>query len=197
MSCRGREGCTEIMYEGLFNRGVMTMRILMIPLVLLISSCVTYHPAPMAPAAIETGIALPGMAQENIYEKSKEWIERHLYSKGHVIDVADKKSGLIVANGFIAYPAEGKMEEIDRIQYTISFTMQAHVGDHGMEIVFDNLMVDIPRYYSLRPKLYQTPEYYGGYSVPVVEKGDYEAARRGLLDIARRLEEYLKRNAGE
>jgi hypothetical protein len=39
-------------------------------------------------------------------------------------------------------------------------------------------------------------EYYGGYSVPVTEKGDYGAAERGMLEIVGKLEGYLKRNPG-
>ncbi len=191
------ENCTGIMDGARPDRGVITMRILMISLMLLISCCVMYKPVPMEPASVEKDIVLPWMTEKKIYEKSKEWIERHLYSKGHIIEVADKNSGLIVANGFIGYPAAGNLDEIDKIQYTISFTMQANISDQGMKIIFRDLLVDIPKNYYHGPRLYHIQEYYGGYSVPVTEKGDYEAARRGLLELAGRLGEYLKRTAGE
>jgi hypothetical protein len=178
-------------------RKVITMRILIISLVLLISGCAVYKPVPMALASIGKDIDLPGMTREEIYEKSREWILRHLYSRGHIIEVADKNAGLIVANGFIGYPAVGKLEEIDKIQYTISFTMNANIRDQGVKIFFGDLLIDIPKYYYHRPRLWQIEEYYGGYSEPVTEKGDYKAARRGLLEIVGRLEEYLKRDPVE
>jgi hypothetical protein len=60
-----------------------------------------------------------------------------------------------------------------------------------------DLLIDIPKYYYHTPRLYQIQEYYGGYSVPVTEKGYYEAARRKLLEIVGGLEEYLKRTPRE
>jgi len=173
------------------------MRILIFCLVLLIASCSVYRPVPMQFESIGKDMDLPGMTRDEIYEKSREWIVRHLYSKEHIIEVADKDSGLIVANGFIGYPAAGKLDEIDKIQYTITFTMREKARDQGATIVFGNLLVDIPRYYYHRPRLYQVNEYSGGYSVPVTDKGDYEAARRGLLEIVDRLEEYLQRTPRE
>ncbi len=173
------------------------MRLLIIFLVLLISSCSVYRPVPMQFESIGKDMDLPGMTRAEIYEKSREWIVRHLYSKDHIIEVADRNSGLIVANGFIGYPAAGQLDEIDKIQYTITFTMQETARDQGATIVFGDLLVDIPKYYSHRPRLYQVNEYYGGYSVPVTQKDDYEAARKGLLEIADRLEEYLKQNPGK
>jgi len=170
------------------------MRILLLSLVLLISCCAVHKPVPVDFAGIGKDIALPGMTREEIYVKSNEWIVRYLYSKGHIIEISDKNAGLIVANGFIEYPAVGTQEEMNKIQHTISFTMQANIRDQEVTIFFRDLMIDIPKYYSQRPRLWQIEEYYGGYSVPVTEKGDYEAARRGLLEIVGRLEEYLKRN---
>ena len=156
-----------------------------------------YKPVPMDLASIGKDIDLPGMTREEIYVKSSEWIVRHLYSKGHIIEVADKNTGLIVANGFIEYPTEGILEVMDKVQHTISFTMQANIRDQEMTIFFSDLMIDIPKYYYRhRHPIAGLEEYYGGYSVPVTEKGDYEAARRGLLEIVGNLEQYLKRNPG-
>jgi hypothetical protein len=186
------------MCGALADSGVMTMRILIISLVLLISGCAVYKPVPTGLANIGKDIDLPGMTREEIYVKSREWIERHLYSKGQIIEVADKNAGLIVANGFIGYPTTGKLEEMDKVQYTISFTMQADIRDQKVAILFRDLMIDVPKSYFRHHRIpaWMFDEYYGGYSVPVTEKGDYEAARRGLLEIVGRLEAYLKRNPG-
>jgi hypothetical protein len=185
------------MFGAFADRGVITMRNLLISLVLLISCCAVYKPVPLELASVGKDIDLPGMTREEIYEKSNTWIVRNLYSKEDIIEVADRNAGLIVAKGLIGYPAAGKLEEIDKIQYTISFTMQANIRDQGVTIFFRDLLIDIPKYYYHRPRLWQIDEYYGGYSVPVTEKDDYEATRRGLLEIAGRLEEYLKRGTSE
>lgn len=183
----------------LADRGGIAMRILIISLVMLISSCAVYKPVPMDHASIGKDIDLPGMTREEIYVKSSEWIVRHLYSKGDIIEVADKNAGLIVANGFIEYPATGILEEMDKVQYTISFTMQTNIKDHRLTIFFSDIMIDIPKYYYRhnRQPVWMLDEYYGGYSVPVTEKDDYDAAERGLLEIIGRLEAYLKPNSGE
>jgi hypothetical protein len=185
------------MCGALADSGVITMRFLIISLVLLTSCCAVYKPVPMDLASIGKDIDLPGMTREEIYVKSSEWIVRHLYSKGDIIEVADKNAGLIVANGFIEYPTEGILEVMDKVQHTISFTMQANIRDQEVTIFFSDLMIDIPKsYYRHRHPIWGLKEYYGGYSVPVTEKGDYEAARRGLLEIVGNLEQYLKRNPG-
>jgi len=79
-----------------------------------------------------------------------------------------------------------------------SFTMQANIRNQGMTIFFRDLMIDIPKYYYRhnRQPVWMFDEYYGGYSVPVTEKGDYGAAERGMLEIVGKLEGYLKRNPG-
>jgi len=181
----------------LADSGVLTMRFLIISLVLLISCCAVCKPVPVDLASIGKDIDLPGMTKEEIYVISSEWIARHLYSKGHIIEVADKNTGLIVANGFIEYPTEGILEVMDKVQYTISFTMQANIRDQGMTIFFRDLMIDIPKsYYRHRHPIWGIEEYSGGYSAPVIEKSDYEAAQRGLLEIVNKMEQYLKRNPG-
>jgi len=184
------------MCGALADSGVITMRFLIISLVFLISCCAVYKPVPMDLASIGKDIDLPGMTREEIYVKSSEWIVRHLYSKGHIIEVSDKNAGLIVANGFIEYPTEGILEVMDKVQHTISFTMQANIRDQEVTIFFSDLMIDIPKYYYRNRHPIWGVEEYGGYSVPVTERGDYEAAQRGLLEIVGKLEEYLKRNPG-
>lgn len=171
------------------------MRIMALAFVLLMAGCVVYQPLPTEVAPVGKDISLPGMTREEIYDKANVWIVRHLYAKENIIQVADRQAGLIIANGFINYPAVGKLQEIEKIQYTISFTMQATIRDQGMTIVFGNLLLDVPKFYRYS-RYWPMQEYAGGYSVPITERDDYEAARRGLLDIADRLETYLRQGAG-
>ncbi len=165
-------------------------------LVLFISGCAAYRPMPPEEMVISTEADLPGMTKEQIFEKSRVWIVRHLYSKGNIVDIADREAGIIVANGYIDYPASGKLEAIDKIQYTISFTMREDMGDSRITLTFDDLLLDIPKFYRYS-RLWPMQPYSGGYSVPVEERSDFEAARRGLLELADRLVEYLKQDRSE
>ncbi len=171
------------------------MKILALAFVLFMAGCVVYKPMPAEVAPIGKDISLHGMTREEIYDKAQVWIVRHLYAKENIIQAADRRTGLIVANGFIDYPALGKLQEVEKIQYTISFTMETTIRDQGMMVVFGNLLLDIPKFYRYS-RYWPMQEYAGGYSVPITERADYEAARRGLLDIADRLEAYLKQGAG-
>lgn len=167
------------------------MKIVALMLVLLFSGCAAYKLMPRQEMVIRKAIEVPGMARDRIFENSKIWITRHLYAKEKIITTADRNAGVIIANGYIDYPATGKMEAIAKTQYTISFTMREEIRDSGATITFYDLMLDIPKYYHYS-RWWPMQEYSGGYSVSIEEKADFEAARRGLVDIADRLADYLK-----
>ncbi len=167
------------------------MKIIVLTLLFLLSGCAVHRPLPPEETEIRQEFEAPGLTKEQIFERSRVWIERHLYSKGEIITLADAKAGVIEADGFIDYPARGEWESIERIQYTISFAMREDIKDSRISLTFYNLMLDIPKYYRYS-RWWSMQEYTGGYSVPVEERSDFEAARRGMLDIGNRLEEYLK-----
>ncbi len=169
------------------------MKTIVILFALLVSGCAAYTSMPSQEAIIVTEITVPGMSGRQIFDDSKVWIVRHLYSEQNIIEVADRKAGIIVANGYIDYPATGTLESIDRIQYTISFVMREEIRDSGITLTFRNLELYVPKYYYWRPRFWPTQEYVGGYYVPVQERSDYEAARKGLLKIAHDLGEYLRK----
>src|SRR6266498_1775846 len=167
------------------------MRIILLSLALLVSGCAVHKPMPVEEMVIRREIGLAGMTRERIFENSKIWIGRHLYAKEKIINTADRNAGVIIANGYIDYPASGELEAMDRTQYTISFSMREEIRDSGATITFYDLMLDIPKYYR-HNRWWPLQEYTGGYSVPIEEKADFEAARRGLQNIAERLTDYLK-----
>lgn len=166
-------------------------------LAILVSGCATYHPAPAQQNVITHEAPLPGMTKDEIFAKSRVWIQRHLYSKGDIIQNVDRNAGIIVANGYIDYPARGKSEETERIQQTISFMMREEAGNGFIRLTFYDLLLDIPKYYYPWRSWAFPNEYYGGYSVPIQGEHNVAAATRGLLDIADRLVEYLKQGQAE
>jgi hypothetical protein len=165
-------------------------------LFLMLAGCAAYRPMPPQEMMIRTKMEVPGLAKEEIFRKSKTWIERHLYSRGKIIRNADSEAGVIVANGYVDYPALGKLEAIERIQYTITFTMSEEISDSGITLVFSNLLLDIPKYYHIY-RHWPLHEYSGGFSVPIGDRADFDAAKRGLQEVADRLGECLKRNRCE
>ncbi len=173
------------------------MKRIFVLFVLLLAGCAAYRPMPPEQMTIGTKMEVPVLAKEEIFRKSKTWVERHLYSRDNIIRAADRAAGVIVANGYIDYPAEGKLGEVDRIQYTISFTMKEEISGSGVTLTFSDLLLDIPKYYHVYSRYWPLQEYSGGYSVPIEERADFDAAKRGLLEIAGRLGECLNRNRCE
>jgi hypothetical protein len=172
------------------------MKNFVIMFMMLVAGCAAYRPMPVDNVTIGTEITAPGLSGRQIFDRSKEWIVRHLYSKENIIEIADRNAGIIVANGSIDYPATGKLESIERIQYTISFVMREEINYSRINLTFNDLELYIPKNYR-HSRFWSMEEYTGGYYVPLRERSDYEAARRGLLDISRRLGDYLRSNSAE
>ena len=57
------------------------MKMLVILLVLLFAGCASQKPLPPGEMTISREAELPGMSKGEIFDKSRVWIERHLYSK--------------------------------------------------------------------------------------------------------------------
>jgi len=173
------------------------MKTLAVILILLFTGCAVHKPVPLEETVISREADLPGMSKGDIFDKSRVWIERHLYSKRNIIDFADREAAVIVANGYIDYPAAGKIEAIEKVQYTISFIMREEIRDSGVTITFTNLLLDVPPRYYRSSRFWPMEQYIPGYSVPITERSDFEAARRGLPGIVDGLVEYLKQNRSE
>lgn len=167
------------------------MKIITVLLVLLLTGCAAPRPAPVGELLLVRDARIHGMTGEGIFDKSKVWIERHLYSKRRIIETADREGGVIVANGYIDYPASGLLQSIERVQYKISFVMREEITDSRILIMFSELMLDVPPRYYHRSRLWHMDDFVPGYSVPVVERSDFEAAERGLLPLADSLLDHL------
>ncbi len=174
------------------RRAEEKMKYSVLLIVLLIVGCAAHTPMPAEDLTIETEINVPGLSSQQIFDESKQWITRHLYSKDNIIEVADRNAGIIVANGYIDYPATGKLESIERIQYLIYFVMREKIYNSRLTLTFSNLELYIPKNYR-HSRFWPMLEYTGGFSVPLRQSSDYQAARKGLLEIADGLGEYLKK----
>ncbi len=140
---------------------------------------------------VRSTIEVAGLAGDQTFEKTRIWFERHLRSSGPIIEYANREAGVIVANGDMDYPASG-LEAMERIQYTISFRVRAEVSAGRLELVFGDLLINVPKYYSRRAEYLFKREYFGGYSRPPASMAEYQAAQRGISIIVEELGNWLR-----
>ena len=126
-------------------------------------------------------IEVPGATKGQIMQKVREWSAN--YAKFYS---ADAKSGIVVANGEIAYPSP----PIDRIQYRFLFKIKNTVQNNRDTVTFEDVMLQAPRSYMTESVGASTP-YYGGEVNPVKSKKDIAAANKVLNYVAVNLEDYL------
>ena len=160
-------------------------------LALFLTACAAHAPMHQNDLAIRKEIEIQNVSRDRLFERSQLWITRNLSSQKEIIAHAEPGQGIIVANGTIDYLAAGELEAIAKVQYTISFVMREEIRDAHIVLTFDNLMLNVPKYYH-RSRFWPEREYFGGYSVPIEQRADFDAARRGVLAIATKLEEYLR-----
>lgn len=131
--------------------------------------------------AVKKVIKVPGTTKEQIIQKVRTWSMRYarFYS-------ADVKSGVIVANGEIAYPSP----PIDRIQYTFLFKMKNKIQNNEDTVTFEEVMLKAPVTY-LPSNTGAGPTTIGGEAEPVKSRNDIAAANKILNYIAVNLEDYL------
>jgi hypothetical protein len=127
-------------------------------------------------------IEVPGSSKEVIFDKASIWSERYLRDYK-----ADKGSGVILANGEIAYPSPTS----SRIQYTFVFKMKNTVQDNRVAATFEGVMLKSPETYLSLDTGAVSP-FIGGETTPVESRVDIEAASNSLNLVADNLEAYLK-----
>jgi hypothetical protein len=173
------------------NEKVYPMKNIFLLLTLFLTACASHAQMHPYDLTIRKEIVIQNVSRERLFEMSKIWITRHLYSQKDIIAHADAQQGLIVANGTIDYPAAGELDAIAKTQHTISFIMREEIRDAQIVMTFDNLILNVPKSY-FHSRRWTGKDYTGGYSLPIEQREDFNAARRGLLAIAARLEEYLR-----
>jgi hypothetical protein len=132
-----------------------------------------------------------GLSGSRVFDLSRLWLVRYLYSEKSIIDYENKAEGVIIANGTVDYPAAG-LEAVARAQYTISFRLKETINDAGITLSFDSLLINVPKHYNLRPRLWQEREYYGGYARPLVSDEEYEASVQAVSRVSDGLRRFLE-----
>ena len=126
-------------------------------------------------------IEVPGATKEKIFDKVRTWSETYAQSIS-----SDPKTGVIVANGEIAYPSP----TIDRIQYTILFKMKNTIQDNKDVVAFEDVKLKAPESY-LAESVGASKPYIGGEVVAVKSKKDLTAANNILSYVANNLGDNL------
>ena len=85
--------------------------------------CAAPRVAPEWYMPIVKTIETKGLSTSRVFDLSRLWLVRHLYTEKSIIDYENRAEGIIVANGTRDYPATG-LEAIARVQYTISFRVK-------------------------------------------------------------------------
>ncbi len=134
-----------------------------------------------ATVAVTKVIEVPGANKEQIIQKVRDWSVRYaeFYS-------ADVNSGIVVANGEIAYPSP----PIDRNEYTFLFKMKNTIQNKKDTVTFEDVMLKAPVTY-LPADTGAGPTTMGGEAEPVKSKKDIAAANKILNYTAVNLEDYL------
>jgi hypothetical protein len=132
-----------------------------------------------------------GLPTSRVFDLSRLWLVRYLYSEKSIIDYENRAEGDIIANGTVDYPATG-LEAVARVQYTISFRLRELITDAGVALSFDSLLINVPKNYDFRSRLWQVREYYGGYARPLVSDEEYEAALLAVTGVAEGLRRFLE-----
>jgi len=133
------------------------------------------------PVLMKKVIEVPNATKEKIFEKVRTWSETYVQSYS-----SDLKSGVVVANGEISYPAP----TIDRIQYTILFKMKNTIQNNKDTVAFEDVMLKAPRSY-LTESVGAAPPFIGGEVAPIKSKKDIAAANNVLNYVANNLGDNL------
>jgi hypothetical protein len=140
---------------------------------------------------IVKSIKTRGITGNRLFDLSRIWLVRYLYSEKSIIEYENRAGGVIIANGVVDYPATG-LEAVARVQYTISFRLKETIDVDGVTLSFDSLLINVPKNYDLRPRLWQVREYYGGYARPLVSDDEYGASVEAVSRVSDGLRRFLE-----
>jgi len=145
-------------------------------------------------APIPVTMEIAGMSGSRLFDLSRLWLARNLYSEKKILEYENRSEFFLIANGTVDYPATG-IEAIARTQYTISFRLTEKTADKRVSLTFDALLINVPKDYYLRSKYLFGSEYVGGYSRPPTSPEEYAAVRAAVSGVAERLRRFLEGEA--
>ncbi|MGA7828627.1 MAG: DUF4468 domain-containing protein [Geobacteraceae bacterium] len=169
------------------------MRIAAIALLMILScaACTSVGPVPRAEGTIVREISIGEVSGTKLYQVSRLWLGRHLYSDKDIFVSENPAAGTLVANGVVDYPATG-LEAVRRIQYTISFQVRVKTAQGKITLSFENFKINVPKVYSRKAERWFGREYFGGYSRPPLDNDEYAAVRRAVSGVCEKFESFLE-----
>lgn len=174
----------------------MSMKIFCLILLLFtVGACSTPPPVPVWTEPAVRTIDVRGIDEVRLFELSRTWFVRYLNSPKPIIEFEDRGTGTIVANSEMAYPAE-KWEEIERIQYTVSFRVVEKISGGRITLHYVSPTINVPKYYSRRAERLLGREYFGGYSRPPQSVSEIVAVEKGFDAAVEGLHRYLQSEGG-
>jgi uncharacterized protein YceK len=122
---------------------------------------------------------IPGRTQQQILESTKQWMEKHFTAQPDPIAFADQNAGLMSGNGQIDYPCSWA-DCVTKGNWQVSFSMRIDAQDGVIKTSFRNIQLYSPE---------SGPD--RGMNSPVWAKRDMDAIRPKLLELNRKLIQFL------
>jgi hypothetical protein len=162
------------------------MKKLFLLFLMIITGCTGMGKLPQQQMVSITGVIdVPGMAKEQIFNKTVEWAAKYMEPLK-----VDANSGIILAAGEICHPSRDK----DRPLYTIVFTMQSFIRDNNAEVTFADIKLKAPGHFI--SEAYTVQEYKDRRRIPVVSERDIESTGNALQHVVDNLADGLKGTTG-
>ncbi len=154
------------------------MKKILLILGMLITTIALYGMSAEASTFVVTKVIdVPGATKQQIMDKVSAWAKSYEQTAK-----VDAESGVITANGEIAYPSP----PVDRIQYTIRYVMKNTVKGNTDTVTFEQVMLKSPTRYAL-----ESGEKILGNTKTLETDKDKAAATSRLTHVAENLKAYL------
>lgn len=118
------------------------MRAANLIVVLALAGCAGMAPV-KPPRAIERVYDLPGLTQQQIYDRTLIWAAEHFRSAKHVLEYQDPATATVIGNGRTPYPCSGG-DCFARGDWEVPFTFRAEAKDGKMRVTFTNVRLWFP-----------------------------------------------------
>ena len=122
----------------------MKLLILMLAVLLMVGGCMslkTPDVTPVSDATYQEIIEAPGKSQQQLFEKSRQWLALTFVSSKKVIEYENATEGRIIGNGAdtVFFYAEGAMMGKMAISQNAAFTITEDVKDGKARVVINNI----------------------------------------------------------
>jgi len=176
-------------------RNSMRLPVIVFLFLLCGTGCVSVGAVPRGERSLVRSMDVGQISGPRLYELSRVWLSRHLYSEKGIFAYENPAEATLVANGVVDYPATG-LEAIEKVQYSISFQVKVKTAPGKITLSFQNFMMNVPKVYYHRTGIWFGREYSGGYSRPPLSDVEDAAALRAVSEVSERLLRFLEDQKG-